>query len=567
MMRTHKVNRTSLDTKMQKYGYLAEWNGYYNIALDYSRIEDIIRKIDDELMRHSEVSNIYYPYHNTLKTEHSDAFTELCYFVRLVDYIDEQVDNPFFYEHEQVMDALSQIKSENYEVRDIYGLTTEGQSGVASVGFGDVFAIDGIDEQMRAQYDALKLAYVEAGEVYEGSFEDFVEMFAESGEFDFVFQEQKDREANWGWLSFVLDCVPIVGSIKNGIEIFTGTDLITGREISDLEKGIMAVGILLDCIPGVGTVGSIVADVSKQGAKIGIRAAIKSVAKNLPTYLAKEFIINIAGGLGGRAGGYVAELVGLPPWMGSLVGAFLAGGAAGKRLYGGTAVKQTLDDGSLQITRPNGTVEIRRPNGDTFVMKPNGDMRIQCGDVSTTIPHGQTGIFSGIDDIPTKQLIAIELFENHSKGRISLTQGADEEVLAIVAKLREEAKLYNRSGVPQGNFGYATTDVPGIRSEYQASSRIDGDTARNGARGFSPIPSSPAFDVFDAPNTAGYPIPRASDTEYKILSDIANQLGDNTGARGTIALFTERIPCDSCKAVIWQFSQRYPNIKIDITYK
>ena len=57
---------------------------------------------------------------------------------------------------------------------------------------------------------------------------------------------------------------------------------------------------------------------------------------------------------------------------------------------------------------------------------------------------------------------------------------------------------------------------------------------------------------------------RDVDTEYKILSDIANALGNNTSAVGKIRLFTERPPCDSCASVIAQFSNKYKNIVIEV---
>lgn len=59
-------------------------------------------------------------------------------------------------------------------------------------------------------------------------------------------------------------------------------------------------------------------------------------------------------------------------------------------------------------------------------------------------------------------------------------------------------------------------------------------------------------------------ITRNVDTEYKILNDIANSLGDNTSITGTIKLFTERPPCDSCADVIKQFTKKYANITLEV---
>ncbi|MDP4099121.1 hypothetical protein OIN60_20580 [Paenibacillus sp. P96] len=57
---------------------------------------------------------------------------------------------------------------------------------------------------------------------------------------------------------------------------------------------------------------------------------------------------------------------------------------------------------------------------------------------------------------------------------------------------------------------------------------------------------------------------RDYDTEYKILNDIASQLGGNKNAKGTINLFTERLTCRSCSDVIMDFRREYPNIKVNV---
>ncbi|WP_255255261.1 deaminase domain-containing protein [Bacillus pseudomycoides] len=60
--------------------------------------------------------------------------------------------------------------------------------------------------------------------------------------------------------------------------------------------------------------------------------------------------------------------------------------------------------------------------------------------------------------------------------------------------------------------------------------------------------------------------PRDSDTEYKILNDIANRLGNNTEAKGKIKLFTELDTCDSCSRVIAGFAKKYKNIELEVIH-
>ncbi|MBH8609389.1 deaminase domain-containing protein [Thermoactinomyces sp. CICC 10521] len=71
---------------------------------------------------------------------------------------------------------------------------------------------------------------------------------------------------------------------------------------------------------------------------------------------------------------------------------------------------------------------------------------------------------------------------------------------------------------------------------------------------------------FTKGNGSGDIFLRDSDTEYKILNDIAARLGDNTKATGEIKLFTELDTCASCSRVIAEFAKKYPNIKLDIVH-
>ncbi|WP_395303181.1 deaminase domain-containing protein [Pectobacterium polonicum] len=66
------------------------------------------------------------------------------------------------------------------------------------------------------------------------------------------------------------------------------------------------------------------------------------------------------------------------------------------------------------------------------------------------------------------------------------------------------------------------------------------------------------------PNKAGDKISRNSDSEYKILDNLADKLGKNTDAKGAVTIFTERAACESCLGVVDQFQKKYPNIKIEI---
>jgi The BURPS668_1122 family of deaminases len=57
---------------------------------------------------------------------------------------------------------------------------------------------------------------------------------------------------------------------------------------------------------------------------------------------------------------------------------------------------------------------------------------------------------------------------------------------------------------------------------------------------------------------------RGFDTEAKILENIATDLP--VDATGTVNLYTELSPCFSCTSVIEQFRQRFPGIRVNVTW-
>jgi filamentous hemagglutinin len=114
-----------------------------------------------------------------------------------------------------------------------------------------------------------------------------------------------------------------------------------------------------------------------------------------------------------------------------------------------------------------------------------------------------------------------------------------------------------------GNIAVAAIDVPGLPAELKAFSRY-GNKTETDVPGYVSL-QAPEERVFTATQRAGDPVPRQTDTEFKILDDVARRLGPNREASGTIDLFTERPPCVSCNNVIRdQFKARYPSIDLRI---
>lgn len=117
-------------------------------------------------------------------------------------------------------------------------------------------------------------------------------------------------------------------------------------------------------------------------------------------------------------------------------------------------------------------------------------------------------------------------------------------------EIRKPLKSELKSG---GNVAIADIDIDGISKELRAHSKI-----QNVEDGFIGKPKAPKFK----PKTVGHF--RDVDTEYKILEEIAKQIGDNKDVTGSIDLFTEFTPCESCCDVLLQFEEKYPNIKLTV---
>ena len=137
-------------------------------------------------------------------------------------------------------------------------------------------------------------------------------------------------------------------------------------------------------------------------------------------------------------------------------------------------------------------------------------------------------------------------------------------------------EIRQKYGLDQfGNVGIAEININGIISESKAYSgfnnlyslRCDKPTIEDGFasqvkeedRHFKVLFLNSAQDI---DYIKGWD--RSVCTESKIMEDIARKLGNNLFVEGTINLFTEDVPCKSCRMVFEQFSKRYPNIKIKV---
>ncbi|MEM5601457.1 deaminase domain-containing protein [Bacillus cereus] len=137
----------------------------------------------------------------------------------------------------------------------------------------------------------------------------------------------------------------------------------------------------------------------------------------------------------------------------------------------------------------------------------------------------------------------------------------------IIDRVKELRGKLTSGYKKSGNFALAEVDVKGIdKSEFFAQSSINelNGTLEERIADISLKPNNPTFKASKVADKNGIEYPRDSDTEYKILNDIANRLGNNTEAKGKIKLFTELDTCYSCSRVIAEFAQKYKNIELEV---
>ncbi|MBL3640991.1 transposase [Bacillus sp. RHFB] len=143
---------------------------------------------------------------------------------------------------------------------------------------------------------------------------------------------------------------------------------------------------------------------------------------------------------------------------------------------------------------------------------------------------------------------------------------AETHIIDRVKELRGNlTSRYKKSG----NFAVAEVDVSGIsKSEFYAQSSINElkGSLEDKVPDISLQPENPMFKATEAVGKEGESYLRNTDTEYKILNDIASRLGENTQATGKIKLFTELDTCDSCSKVIAEFAAKYKNIELEVIH-
>ncbi len=122
--------------------------------------------------------------------------------------------------------------------------------------------------------------------------------------------------------------------------------------------------------------------------------------------------------------------------------------------------------------------------------------------------------------------------------------------------LRDEVARI-RQAQPGGPIG-AGRNVAVAEYNVNGQTGFVGSVSGGNRPGMAPIPTNPRF----TPTEVGWL--RSTDSEYKILEDIAARFGPD--ATGMVRIYSERPPCPSCEDVFRQFREAYPGINLIVDH-
>ena len=219
----------------------------------------------------------------------------------------------------------------------------------------------------------------------------------------------------------------------------------------------------------------------------------------------------------------------------------------------GTCILQDIFGGGLGVRKAYGyRYEMRDPDQPVRDGFDLGDF------LRSTLTGGLMGGLSGV------AFYGMDKAVGALKGSLNRGSKGDSDVIknnlaSKVKNIREQMPSTNLA--KRGNMAVADVDVPGIKDNFVAHSKIN-DVLDKGfdIADFSYLKSENER-IFTSYVNDQYP--RYHDTEAKILEDIASQITD-PNVSGKINLYSELPCCQSCSNIILEFRRMFPNIELNI---
>ena len=141
------------------------------------------------------------------------------------------------------------------------------------------------------------------------------------------------------------------------------------------------------------------------------------------------------------------------------------------------------------------------------------------------------------------------------KGVLNIFKANTNEIIEATNKIKN---YRNTTGnLTGGNYGYL---------EGTVNSRIVDNKMWRSVSTNDALNEIHIFDAIEAQGTSGTWL-RITDSEYRMLNQLANDLGAVKGAKypniiGELKIVSENPYCTSCTGIIQQFHEMYPNIKL-----
>jgi WXG100 family type VII secretion target len=357
-------------------------------------------------------------------------------------------------------------------------------------------------------------------------------------------------------------------------------------DFSDNESGLKLLAqIVTGFIPIVGQIADvrdIIANIKnvvdgKEGAWLGLGIAVIAIIPGLDALKGAKALKPVLKALGDSGTRELIEFVVKNPQDLARIGKTLAAVVENPKLI--EALTRT-PEALLPIVR-NASPELiaamaKNPEAAEVILKGGPELIEQAaknpdaiGDIAANAAKSTSPMLAGKFDSVFDATDASKTLRNMPG--VSLNKLADSELAEL------EAKRAAHGINPRQNISDAKVDVQGtpkpVKTDYEAHA---GPTNPSKIPGGAPKidPGKEIFESSTAATASGSRVPRANDSEVKLFTQLARDMGAKPGdlaagksfpdVTGTIRLRSELVPCESCSGVIEQFKRLYPNVNIDI---
>ncbi|MCY8003537.1 hypothetical protein MOB86_04840 [Bacillus haynesii] len=520
------------------------------------KLNDLLEDIESKIKDKDSDRSISFT-HTSKKSKIEELFKD---YQKLADFclkagslVEDHIDSPFYKKIDAFAEKMRGLTIHNYTTANRigskettyvgYGMSKQAvETDKAKVSVNDIFKdSESFDHVLSKEFEEFQINHPDI----ELSYEEYMKAIASSRGFEYesIGDVQKNQElwrdllAGAGIIVLTIFCAPAgltVAVAYGGANISsaaTGKDWMTQRELNTDERVERGVFGALDIIPGAAAAKG----TFKSAATIGqISSKTEHVVQSLKD--SKNIWANRMKVNGLKAQDRLNDA-----------------GFAIKKQFAKSA--DALSDIARGVEAGAGGTLVRK--GSNYSAHVNDAHKASKTKIQDSIQRVEKEIEAGKSVskgtgkvYPTRQIDSV----------------AEAHIIDRVKELRGNlTSRYKKSG----NFAIAEVNVSGInKSEFYAQSSINKlkGSLEDKVPDISLQPENPMFKATKAVGKDGESYLRDTDTEYKILNDIASRLGENTQATGKIKLFTELDTCDSCSKVIAEFAAKYRNIELEVIH-